>query len=298
MDFINYTHCPSCGSQQIRPVLKVRDYTVSHKIFEIWECDACTLRFTQAIPPEDQIGPYYQAEDYISHTNTNKGIINRLYHLVRSFTLRSKRRLIQKVSSRNTGHLLDIGAGTGIFASFMKNSGWRVIGLEPEAATRQRAKTINNIDLLGIDQLWELPAESFDVITMWHVLEHVHQLHEYLDRIHTLLKPGGVAIIAGPNYHSGDGDHYQEYWAAYDVPRHLYHFTATSMRTLFPKHQLKVKAILPMWFDSFYVALLSEQYKTGKTSLVKGTWRGLQSNLGTLRNRERCSSLTFVVTKS
>lgn len=294
---INYTNCPACGANRIQPVLKAKDFTVTGSLFEVWECGACTLRFTQAVPTEENIGSYYRSDSYISHTNTNKGLINRLYHLVRNYTLKRKRKLLQTASGRNTGQLLDLGAGTGVFASFMQQSGWQVIGLEPDPETRQRAREINNISLLETSQLFQLPAASFDVITLWHVLEHVHRLHDYLAQLHQLLKPGGVLLIAVPNYTAADAAYYQENWAAYDVPRHLYHFSPDSMRSLLQKHHLKLKAIQPMWFDSFYVSMLSEQYKHGKPGLVKGTLRGLQSNCKAMQDKERCSSLIYVIGK-
>ena len=293
---INYTNCPVCGAATIREALTATDYTVSGKAFSIWECSSCTLRFTQAVPDEAHIGPYYKADSYISHTNTSKGLVNRLYHTVRNITLRNKRKLLQSATNRTTGQLLEIGAGTGTFAAFMKRSGWQVIGLEPDPAARQIAKDVNGIALLDTSELFELPAEHFDVITMWHVLEHVHRLHDYMDQLKRLLKPGGVLLIAVPNYTSFDAQLYGRFWAAYDVPRHLYHFSPASMRTLLKQHGLRLETIRPMWFDSFYVSMLSEKYKNGKASLVKGFINGLRSNLKAGKgNNARCSSLIYVI---
>ncbi|WEK35175.1 MAG: class I SAM-dependent methyltransferase [Candidatus Pseudobacter hemicellulosilyticus] len=292
---VQYTVCPACQSNSIQPVLTVKDYTVSQENFEIWECDQCTLRFTQAVPDEGAIGRYYQAEDYISHTNTNKGLVNRLYHTVRSITLKNKRKLIKQVSGRNTGQLLDVGAGAGAFAAFMQRSGWQVIGLEPDPDTRQRAREQYGLNLHETSELFRLPEGHFDVITLWHVLEHVHSLHEYLRQLKLLLKPGGTLLIAVPNYTSGDATHYGAFWAAYDVPRHLYHFSPLSMRRLLQGHGLQLKGIRPMWFDSFYVSMMSEKYKTGNSSLLKGAWQGLVSNNQAMTDKERCSSLIYVV---
>ncbi|WP_276486114.1 class I SAM-dependent methyltransferase [Paraflavitalea pollutisoli] len=297
MDPIHYTHCPACQATTIRQVLSVQDYTVSQEAFAVWHCATCTHRFTQDVPAAAAIGRYYQSENYISHTNTSKGLVNRLYHLVRNYTLGSKRSLVQSVSGRNTGNLLDVGAGVGAFAAFMRQKGWQVTGLEPDAETRQRAQEQHGIALQDSSDLFNLPASHFDVITMWHVLEHVHQLDDYIERLKALLKPGGVLLIAVPNYTSHDATYYQAHWAAYDVPRHLYHFSPASMRTLLQRHGLSVKATRPMWFDSFYVSLLSEKYKTGKASLVKGFWRGLVSNLKAVGNKEKCSSVIYVVNK-
>lgn len=297
METVHYTHCPACKATAIHKVLAVKDYTVSRELFEVWHCDGCTLRFTQDIPVENAIGKYYQSENYISHTNTSKGLVNRLYHIVRNYTLNSKKKLVQSVTKRNTGNLLDVGAGVGSFAGFMRQAGWQVTGLEPDGETRKRALEQNHIALQDTSDLFKLPPGHFDVITLWHVLEHVHRLHEYLDQLNVLLKPGGVLLIAVPNYTSHDADHYQQYWAAYDVPRHLYHFSPASMRGLLPPHGLGVKKTIPMWFDSFYVSLLSEQYKTGKASMVKGFLRGLISNSKAWGQREKCSSLIYVIGK-
>ncbi|MFT3824515.1 MAG: class I SAM-dependent methyltransferase [Chitinophagaceae bacterium] len=292
---IHYTHCAACGSSSIQPVLEVKDYTVSKKVFAVWHCNDCSLRFTQDVPGEQAIGNYYQSDNYISHSNTGKGLVNRLYHIVRKFTLASKKKLVEKVSGKNTGQLLDLGAGTGAFAGYMQQKGWRVTGLEPDAGARAKARELHGISLLETNSLFQLPAGSFDVITMWHVLEHVHALHEYLDQLRTLLKPGGVLLIAVPNYTSEDATLYQQYWAAYDVPRHLYHFSPASMRKLVAKHGMAVKSVRPMWFDSFYVSMLSEQYKNGKSNLVKAFWNGLRSNMAASGNKEKCSSVIYEI---
>lgn len=295
METVHYTFCPACKATAVHKVLAVKDHTVSQALFEVWHCDACSLRFTQDIPAEQAIGKYYQSENYISHTNTNKGLVNRLYHIVRNYTLTGKKKLVQAVAKRTTGSLLDVGAGVGAFAGFMRQHGWQVTGLEPDAETRSRALEQHRIALQDTSDLFKLPPGHFDVITLWHVLEHVHRLHDYLDQLKTLLKPEGVLLIAVPNYTAHDAAFYQQYWAAYDVPRHLYHFSPASMRTLLNQHGLTVKATKPMWFDSFYVSLLSEKYKTGKASMIKGFLRGAISNMKAWGQREKCSSLIYII---
>lgn len=191
------------------------------------------------------------------------------------------------------GTLLDIGCGTGAFLHYMQTGGWTVTGLEPDENARHNAKTLYNIDPLPIDQLFQLPAQQYDAITMWHVLEHVHELHAYLDRIRQLLKPGGALLIAVPNYTSSDADHYGEHWAAYDVPRHLYHFSPASMEQLLHQHQIKLIKKHPMVFDGFYVSLLSEKYKTGKSRLFAGFFHGFRSYRKGLKNVDQCSSIVY-----
>jgi len=296
-EIITYSNCPVCKSSAIKFVLKAMDHTVSRKTFSIWQCTDCSFRFTQDIPAISSIGQYYQSDNYISHSNTSKGIINRLYHSIRKITLKQKRRLLKSSTSLSTGSLLDIGAGTGAFSSFMQSSGWRITALEPDETARRIARETNRINLLPPDQLFQLTAESFDTITMWHVLEHVHTLHEYIGQLKKLLKPDGRLFIAVPNYTCYDASHYQSFWAAYDVPRHLYHFSPASMKKLLQLHGLNLVTIKPMWFDSFYVSLLSEKYKTGKGSLLKGAWTGFISNYKALFQKEKCSSVIYVISR-
>ena len=292
-----YTHCPICTSNTIEQALTVTDYTVSKEDFQIWGCTQCGFRFTQAVPDASSIGRYYQSDNYISHSDTSKGIINRLYHFIRGITLRQKRALIQRITGLPSGNLLDLGAGTGAFAAFMKQSGWQVTALEPDEAARSVAQSINNITLLPADTLFELPADSFHAITLWHVLEHVHTFDNYLIQLKKIVSPKGRLLIAVPNYTSYDADVYDCHWAAYDVPRHLYHFSPQAMRQLLHKHELTLVSIKPMWFDSFYVSMLSEKYKTGKTSLWKSLMIGFRSNWKALTNKERCSSVIYIIRK-
>ncbi|MBP6588537.1 MAG: class I SAM-dependent methyltransferase [Chitinophagaceae bacterium] len=294
---IHYNACPVCSAGTIKEALLVKDHSVSGEEFSIWECSACQFRFTQDVPDAASIGPYYQSEEYISHSNTSKGLINRLYQAVRKRTLKRKRKLVQQQTGMGKGQLLDIGSGTGAFVDEMEKSGWRVTGLEPDNGARQVAKDSFAVTLEDISGFFQLPAEQFDAITMWHVLEHVHTLHEYMDQLKKLLKPGGRILIAVPNYTSGDAGHYQSYWAAYDVPRHLYHFSPGSMEKLASIHGLKLLSCKPMWFDSFYISMLSSKYKHGKTSLPGSFYQGLTSNLKAAGHLRKCSSLIYVLGK-
>ena len=293
--FDHLTHCPVCGSPSVKPVLFVKDYTVSGKIFPVWQCDECTLRFTQDAPTAEVIGQYYKSEDYISHTNTGKGLINQLYQLVRKRTLRQKRKFLCKITAKQQGTLLDVGSGTGSFVKEMKDHGWLVTGLEPDAGARKVAKEQFNCELKNSDELFKLPVDSFDAITLWHVLEHVHDLHGYLRQLKLLLKKGGQLIIAVPNYTCFDTTVYQQYWAAYDVPRHLYHFSPGAMKVLIERLGMEIREHRPMWFDSFYVSLLSSKYKTGKTKWLRAVWVGLRSNLRAMKDKKKCSSVIYIV---
>jgi 2-polyprenyl-3-methyl-5-hydroxy-6-metoxy-1,4-benzoquinol methylase len=297
MGTITRNICPICSSASVVVKLRAEDYTVSHQLFEIWECQNCTLRFTQNAPDISSVGAFYQSDAYISHTDTNKGIVNRLYHFVRKTTLQKKLQLIEKATGVKKGNLLDIGAGTGAFAHCAQQAGWQVTALEPDDATRQRAHDLYGMQLQRADIFFKLKEESFDAITMWHVLEHVHELHEYTEQIKLLLKKDGRALIGVPNYTSYDADVYRQFWAAYDVPRHLYHFSPASVKTLLKKHALQLIAIKPMWYDSFYISMLSSYYKNKKNNFVQASWNGAVSNIAAMLNREKCSSLIYIIGK-
>ena len=291
---IVHKFCPACGDKNISLILSAKDHTVSNEIFEIWECKNCTLRFTQNIPGKEEIGKYYQSENYISHSDTSKGFINNLYHKVRKRTLVQKRNLVQSATLHTTGNILDVGCGTGAFLHTMKNANWNITGLEPDETARKKAWELHGIQPDLAETFYTLPVQSFDAITLWHVLEHVHDLHGYMNQLQKLLRPGGRLFIAVPNYTSYDAQHYKESWAAYDVPRHLYHFSPAAMKKLFTVHGLKVNAMKPMWYDSVYVSMLSEQYNTDKSNPVKALMIGAISNLKTLINIEKCSSVIYV----
>jgi 2-polyprenyl-3-methyl-5-hydroxy-6-metoxy-1,4-benzoquinol methylase len=266
-------------------------------MFEVWECSTCTFRFTQNAPREDQIIRYYQSSDYISHSDTKEGFVNKLYHTVRNYTLKTKRNLVNRVTGLKAGSLLDVGAGTGAFAGIMQDGGWKVTGLEPDVTARANALINHNLQLQELTALNRFNNESFDVITMWHVLEHVHDLHGYLKTFRRILKPAGRLIIAVPNYTSYDAAVYKEYWAAYDVPRHLYHFSTNSMEILLGDEGLRLQAVKPMWFDSFYVSMLSEKYKSGRENFFRAIWVGFVSNLKALFNVKNCSSVIYIIGK-
>ena len=288
--------CPVCGNTNLIDVLDCKDLSLTQEQFDIIECPNCTVRVTSPIPAADKIAPYYNFTDYISHTDTNKGWMNQLYHKVRKRTLTQKTNWIQSLFTGFKGNLLEIGAGTGAFANAMKNKGWNVTALEPDQTTRTRAKDNYNLDLLPIEALYNLPENSFDVITLWHVLEHVHDLNGYFKAIHKLLKQNGRLIIAVPNYTSFDARFYKTFWAAYDVPRHLYHFSPKSIASLSNKYRFKIVETRPMWFDSFYVSLLSEKYrKTGYFGIVRAFIIGAISNLVAFKNNNKGSSVVYEI---
>jgi 2-polyprenyl-3-methyl-5-hydroxy-6-metoxy-1,4-benzoquinol methylase len=291
---ISYDSCPICGDKNISLVLSAKDHTVSEEEFEIWECKNCMQRFTQNIPEEDKIGRYYQSQNYISHSDTSKGFINNLYHKVRKRTLVQKRKLIEKATGKKTGNILDVGAGTGAFLNTMQQSGWNGTGIELDENARQKASELYQLNLKNAENLYSLAPQSFDAITLWHVLEHVHDLHKYVEQLRNLLADNGKLFIAVPNYTSADEKIYNEFWAAYDVPRHLYHFSPLSMEKLLTSHGLSIEAMKPMWYDSIYVSMLSEQYKTGNSHPIRAFINGSISNLKALFDNTKCSSIIYI----
>ena len=295
---VTYTSCPVCKSNELVEVFLVKDYTVSGEYFSIEKCKTCTLLFTQNVAEQNEIGRYYASENYISHSDTQAGLVNKLYHLIRKKTLQSKKKLIEGEIQKSNGNILDIGCGTGAFLHTMKTGGWKITGLEPDENAREKAKILYDIEPQPSNNSFNLPDNSYDAITMWHVLEHVHQLHEYIGQLKNMLTDKGKIFIAVPNYTSYDAQHYGEFWAAYDVPRHLYHFSPASMNRLVEQHGLAIKKIKPMWFDSFYVSMLSEMYQSGKGNLIKAFLMGFISNIKTLFNPDKCSSLIYIIEKS
>ena len=267
--------CPSCGHQKTKLHAKVKDHFLTGENFVLVKCESCSLVFTENRPSIENIGNYYKSEDYVSHSSTKKGVVNRVYNMVRNYTLGKKVKLI---SSLTTGtHLLDIGAGTGHFLKRAKDEGFTVLGLEPDADARRVANELNGVELLPLESLSELGEGRFDVISMWHVLEHVYDLNTELESILSTLKDKGVFVVAVPNYTSYDATHYKSFWAAYDVPRHLYHFEPKTIISLVESKGLKFEKMLPMKFDSYYVSMLSEKYKGG--SIINAFRIGLLSNM-------------------
>lgn len=290
--------CPICNKEDIASLLHTKDYSLTTEDFQIIQCANCTLEYTDPAPSKEAIAPYYNFPSYISHTDTKEGLVNQIYHKVRNHTLTQKTNWVQSLFTGHKGQLLEVGAGTGAFAHSMLNKGWKVTALEPDAASRQKALENYNINLLTIEELFQLEPAKYEVITLWHVLEHVHDLNAYMKTFHSLLKPNGRLIIAVPNYTSYDAGFYKNFWAAYDVPRHLYHFSPLSMHYLAKKHKMSIVQKLPMWFDSFYVSLLSEKYKqSGMIGMMRAFFVGCISNLIALRNADRGSSIIYEIKK-
>jgi 2-polyprenyl-3-methyl-5-hydroxy-6-metoxy-1,4-benzoquinol methylase len=290
--------CPVCGYHQFKMEFQVIDYFVTKEEFCIQSCIKCGMHLTADVPADSEISAYYKSEDYISHSDTRKGLVNRAYHIVRDYMLARKYTSIRRSTGKNKGTILDIGAGTGYFLHYMKKKNWEVYGTEKSVEAREFAKKHRNLDILPEDALFSLPTASFDAITLWHVMEHLPNIRQYWQIISKLLKPDGILIIALPNSGSWDAKHYGSYWAAWDVPRHLWHFTPKHIEKSGDKEGFRLIHSQRMPFDAFYISIMSEKYKKSAFPILKGIFFGKISWLSSLFNKNRCSSLMYIFRKS
>lgn len=270
----NISECPICNSKAFAPFLEVKDHMITKEEFNIVCCESCGFHFTNPIPTRENIGDYYKSDVYVSHSSSKKGMINRLYNSVRKRTLKQK---VKWIDSNSTGKkLLDLGCGTGHFLRAAIDAGYNGIGIEPDEDARSFAQAENNLSPLPQGELYNLEKGSIDVVTMWHVLEHVYDLKRDVETLTQLLTKNGTIFIAVPNMNSYDARKYKSFWAAYDVPRHLYHFQENDIRNLFGQFDFELTKVLPMKYDAFYVSMLSEKYLGG--SMIKALIAGFISN--------------------
>lgn len=276
--------------QNLQSYLKCKDYTVSNEEYEVMFNKEFDMLVTTPVPKN--ISDYYKSEDYISHTDSKKSLLDKVYQSVKNITLKRKLKLLNSFNTTSK-NILDVGAGTGDFLKVCATNSWNVFGTEPDEGARKIALE-KGINLQ--EDLSKFKNQKFDVITLWHVLEHVGNLQEYITTLNNLLSEKGRLIIAVPNYKSDDAKHYKQFWAAFDVPRHLWHFSQTSISKLFTEVNMSVDKTLPMKFDAYYVSLLSEKYKSGKMNPIKSFYRGFLSNLKAKTTKEY-SSLIYVLKK-
>ena len=272
--------------------LETKDYTLTGESFKLMHDPVLDMLITE--PQPENLGRYYESEDYISHTDAKKSMVDKIYHTVKGYNLKSKLSLINSYAGTDKT-LLDVGAGTGDFLVGAKHDGWKITGIEPNGLARLKA---GDKGVLLLDDLNTLPiGQKFEVITLWHVLEHLPDLDSQIAKLVGLLTEDGTLVVAVPNFRSYDAEYYKEYWAAFDVPRHLWHFSQKSIQAIFEKYGMKLVRTKPMFFDAFYVALLSEKYKNGKQNFIRAFLIGLISNFRALRSKEY-SSLIYVFSRS
>ncbi len=271
--------------------LETTDHLVSKEKFRLEYLTETDMLVTQPIP--ENLINYYESNNYISHTDEAKTLLEKVYQTVKKIALKRKLELINKYANTSKT-ILDIGCGTGEFLITARKNNWNTLGVEINDEARNKSSKKNITTYKFIE---EVKSSQFNIITLWHVLEHLKDLNGTITKISSLLDTEGTLIIAVPNYKSYDANYYKEYWAAYDTPRHLWHFSQKSISTIFENHNLKVVRTLPMYFDSYYVSLLSEKYKTGKSNYLKAFYRGILSNLKAKRTGEY-SSLIYVLQKA
>ena len=274
----------------MKPYLESKDFSVTKERFDLFYDENLDMLVTK--PQPENLDEYYQSESYISHTDSSKTFADKIYQTVKKFSLVRKVKLIN-THAKAKKTLLDVGSGTGDFLITASNNNWKVDGVEPNHDAKMKASE------KGIEVFSDLDALSnkkYEVITLWHVLEHLPNLEIQITKLISLLEQDGTLIIAVPNFKSYDAKHYKSFWAAYDLPRHLWHFSQTSIEKLFSKHQMKVIKTKPMVFDAFYVSLLSEKYKSGKQHFVMAFCIGLWSNINALFTKEY-SSLIYIIKK-
>lgn len=290
----NISFCPVCGEKRFKDVLRAVDHNYSGDKFKIVCCKNCGFKFTNPRPIEASISQYYKSENYISHTSSNKGIFNKAYLAVRNYQFRNKLKIINSLSTNKNKNILDIGCGTGDFLSFCSENGWVSRGVEVDKEARSLANERNNTAVeKSIDFIIE-KKEKFDVITLWHVLEHIYDINQYLKKIKLLLKDGGHVILGLPNHKSYDSTHFKENWYAYDVPIHVSHFSRKDIQVLSGKHKLKYVKDLPLIFDAYYISLLSSK-KSGQ-NLLSALYIGWLSNMKARKNKE-FSSIMYILAK-
>ena len=286
--------CPIC-TREMKFKFVTKDYLVTGESFDIVECEVCSIRTTTPFPDKKIIGNYYSSDDYISHDDNVSGIFDSIYGLVRTYQLNKKKKLIGKYFNKSNGKILDIGCGAGDFLQYMKENHWNINGVDTSNKARKIANKKLNIKVMDPKD-WINNKEKYDVITCWHSLEHVHEPWVYLDKIKKSLTLDGFLIVALPNYQSTDAKIYKEFWAAYDTPRHLYHFTIKSMNKTIKPHGLNIESIYRMNFDPFYVSMLSAKHM-GK-SFMSGLINGFKSWTLSIFSKDKCSSLIFIIKKN
>ena len=285
-------NCINCDCQDFTTVFSLKDYFYTEETFTIQQCTKCGLRITNPRPDEKALGAYYKTENYLSHSDRNETLFDKMYHFIKKYNLSHKRKLIEKF--HRSGKIMDIGCGTGAFLGQFDKSRWNRLGFEPDEEAREIAKTIQGVEVNDLSVLNNLTDTKAEVITMWHVLEHVSTINEQLSKIKSLLSDDGILVIAVPMSNSYDANYYGKYWAAYDVPRHLYHFTKETLGQLLSKHGFHLVEKYPMRFDSFYISLLSEKYKKKSFPLLRALIKGICSNLAATTEKGTYSSMIFV----
>jgi 2-polyprenyl-3-methyl-5-hydroxy-6-metoxy-1,4-benzoquinol methylase len=294
---VHHSVCPLCANEEIRLQFNCNDHFVSGRSFEIFKCSSCGFNFTQDSPDESGIAQFYESDEYISHSDTAKGFTNKIYRIARSLMLKRKKNLINRITGLRKGTILDIGSGTGYFAGIMKKSGWLAKGIEINEKARTFSMAHFGLEVYSPDMISAIAKDSFDCITLWHVLEHFHDPFNYISEILRLLKPGAVCVIALPNSGSFDARHYGQFWAAWDVPRHLWHFNPATFRNFSEKSGLILENLKILPLDVFYISQLSEKYKGSLLPFVRGIFKATIFAFLSSFDKSKSSSVIYILRK-
>lgn len=297
MNYQDFDPCPICGASGQTPYANCTDFMVSKESYYLLRCPSCGVVYTLDPPSENELRRYDKLSLKLKLGDAPKSLMEKLYYHVRARMLRKKAKIIETYAYRTSGSLLNYGAKTGYFSHRMERRGWKVTSLERYHEERLFSLEMFHHRMMDMSELDKLHAGTFDVITMWHVFEHMHHPHELLDRFYELLRPGGVLVMACPNIRSTDAMYYGPYWAAYDVPRHLWHFDPVSLAQLLHRHGFTLMHHERMPFDSFYISILSEKHMRHKMAFLRGMWEGLRSWRISITHRGKSSSLIYVFRK-
>jgi len=289
------TACPVCQSPLPDPIMDIRDHFLTGETFRLLKCRRCGCGVTDPWPEGQEMNRYYRTEEYISHSASSTGIINKLYLLIRTFTLRKKYRLVRRVTGRSWGSILDVGCGSGELLQLFRKRHWIVGGIEPDENTRRKAISRYHLPISDSVALQDMLSGTFDVITCWHSLEHIAFLPDTLTQLRRLLAPGGTLIVAVPNHDSRDAMIYGPFWAAWDMPRHLFHFTPGAMEALMKQHHFRIVETIPLKMDAYYISMLSEKYRSGKPRYARALRNGYHSNRYARANKNGYSSMIYVL---
>ena len=292
---VHHNNCPLCKAAETNPFLTCTDNLVSREKFHLFKCTRCSFIFTNDYPGESDSALYYESDEYISHTDSQKLLFEKIYRQARNIMLGRKRKVVSKASGLTAGNILDIGCGTGHFLNEMKQSGWKTTGVEINRKAREYASENFNLNVIPPSEIISLPDRTFDSVTLWHALEHLHDPYEWFGAIKRLLKTGGKVIVALPNCLSFDAAHYGSEWAAWDVPRHLWHFSPETFDLFIRKAGFKTTGMKVLPFDVYYISILSEKHKGSSFPEMKGILTGFLYSLLSFFRPGRSSSLIYLL---
>jgi len=273
--------------KKIKEYIKVKDSFLSNENFTLFLNEFDEVLNTSPKPSEKKLSEYYNSSQYLSHKNSGSTLFAKIYFISRKWMVFSKTQLISKLCPL-PGKIVDVGSGTGDFLIAQNKKGWNVVGIEPSATARKIAE---NANILHLSSLKKLKDITQDAITFWHSLEHVYDLEETLNQAKRVLKIKGYLIVACPNYMSWDAKYYKKNWAAWDVPRHLRHFSPNSLNLILQKKGFVQVDKKPLLLDAFYVSILSEKIKKNRLGFLKGILIGLISNVVALFSKNYSSQV-------